>query len=42
MEPKCVSRDEFLKDLVKIINDVYPNFYFVPKKQKDERNLIEE
>ena len=33
MEPKGVSRDEFLKDLVKIINDKYPSNYFVPKKK---------
>ena len=34
MEPKAASRDEFLKNLMKIINDTYPKIYIVPKKQK--------
>ena len=39
MEPDGVTRDNFLIKLVKIINDEYPNVYFVPKEQKD---LIEQ
>ena len=42
MECEGDSRDEFLKELVKIINDAYPNIYFVPKKHKDEKNIIQE
>ena len=40
MEPKGVSRDEFLRELVKIKNETYPNIYIVPKEQKDEKKLI--
>ena len=29
-----ITRDQILKELVKIINDKYPNIYFVPKEQK--------
>ena len=42
MEPVGVSRDEFLKVLVEILNDTYPNIYFVPKKHRHEKDLIEE
>ena len=32
MEPKGVSRDELLKELVKILKDTYANIYLVPEK----------
>ena len=32
MEPKGVSRDELLNDLVKILKDTYANIYMVPEK----------
>ena len=38
MEPVGRSRDDFLKILMEIVNDTYPDIYFVPKKQKDEKD----
>ena len=41
MDPTGISRDEFPKSLVEIINEEYPEVYFVKEEQKDEKGLIE-
>ena len=34
MKPDGISSDQILKDLVEILNDVYPNVYLYRKNQK--------
>ena len=42
MKPDGISRDQILKILVEIINDAYPNIFFVPKEQKDAKDLTDQ